>query len=197
VKDADSTVQALGQVTATAGIHLQDLDPVPWRQTFRQLLADIATPRDQDLVIRGLRGVEGADERGERLASGEEEDLILLFDHRRRPRDDDLTAAIDGHQPTGAAGNLLGKLTQGLSRHPAARLDPDHRQLNTTADEVDDLQASRLINQVCDRLGDQEFRADDMVDGDGPEREEFRMGQVMGIAYPRQPRWRLEQDMGQ
>ena len=169
---------------------------MPGRQGFRQLAADVAAPRDQDLVIRGLRGVEGTDEMRQGLAGGEEKDLIQGLDHRRRPGDDDLSAAINGHQPAGQAGDELGQAAQGLSGHRATRLDPDHRQLGATIDKIEDLQASGLIDQVGDRLGDQALRTDDMVDGNGPGREELGMGQVVGVADPRQAGGGLEEQVG-
>ncbi len=69
--------------------------------------------------------------------------------------------------------------------------------MRLTIKKVEDLQATRLLDQMKNENGHQLFGANDIVDRDGLGREEFGVGEIVGVSYPRQPRGGAKQGIGE
>jgi len=114
---------------------------------------------------------------------GNEEHLVIGFDHRIALRHDRPVAAEDRRHAGIHVGHVLTQLAQLLADQRAAVVGAHRHQLRLALGEVDNLQGAGVFDQALDVVGHHLFRADQYVDRDRLVVEQAAARQVGGFAH--------------
>ena len=176
-------VQFLAQPFRPFGHAFQNFDVVAMLNGFRQAVTDVAAAGDNDALVVMLQAAQLTHDRTDIVFGGDEEHLIVGFDHGVAFRDDWPAAAENSCDAGIHVGHVLAQFAQFVAHQRSTVIGAHRHQLYPATGEVHHLQGARVFDQALDVVGHHLFRADDHINGQGVLVEQFfRAAGVVGGA---------------
>ena len=130
-------------------------------------VADVAAAGDQDALVVVLQPAQFAHHRADIVLGGDEEDLVVRFDHRVAFRNDGAAATENGGHPGVHIGHVPAQFAQLVAHQRPAVIGAYRHQLHPATGKVHYLEGAGVLDEPLDVVGDHLLGADDHIDGQG------------------------------